>query len=194
MVSKAWNQIKSLDLIHIMHFGPLTDLYGTPGAPKRAHFGPKRPFLGTLRSSESLGGQIWSQLPLIGPTQLVTWHPHTLAWYRPSSGTPWLPFAPLGTPWFPHPSVVTTMNMPWSTELFKWDWTIPEMVNIVTDCGANLSGPVTSDNTLATTSIWRCCRVSGSSGSTSSGQVSDSQFTKLTPLTLLKGSVVYFTT
>ena len=46
MVSKAWNQIKSLDLIHIMHFGPLTDLYGTPGAPKRAHFGPKRPFLG----------------------------------------------------------------------------------------------------------------------------------------------------
>ena len=86
MVSKAWNQIKSLDLIHIMHFGPLTDLYGTPGAPKRAHFGPKRPFLGPLRSAESLGGQIWSQLPLIGPTQLVTWHPHTLAWYRPSSG------------------------------------------------------------------------------------------------------------
>ena len=32
--------------------------------------------------------QIWSQLPLIGPTQLVTWHPHTLAWYRPSSGPP----------------------------------------------------------------------------------------------------------
>ena len=31
MVSKAWNQIKSLDLIHFMHFGPLTDLYGTPG-------------------------------------------------------------------------------------------------------------------------------------------------------------------
>ena len=88
MVSKAWNQIKSLDLIHIMHFGPLTDLYGTPGAPKRAHFGPKRPFLGPLRSSESLGGQIWSQLPLIGPTQLVTWQPHTLAWYRPSSGPP----------------------------------------------------------------------------------------------------------
>ena len=84
MVSKAWNQIKSLDLIHFMHFGPLTDLYGTPGAPKRAYFGPKRPFLGPLMSSESLGGQIWSQLPLIGPTQLVTWQPHTLAWYRPS--------------------------------------------------------------------------------------------------------------
>ena len=57
MVSKAWNQIKSLDLIHIMHFGPLTDLCGTPGAPKRAHFGPKRPFLGPLRSSESLGAR-----------------------------------------------------------------------------------------------------------------------------------------
>ena len=41
--------------IHIMHFGPLTDLYGTPGAPKRARFGPKRPFLGPLRSSEGLG-------------------------------------------------------------------------------------------------------------------------------------------
>ena len=38
--------------IHIMRFGPLTDLYGTPGAPKRARFGPKRPFLGPRRSSE----------------------------------------------------------------------------------------------------------------------------------------------
>ena len=46
MVSKAWNQIKSLDLIHIMHFGPLTDLYGTPGAPKKGSFGPQKAFFG----------------------------------------------------------------------------------------------------------------------------------------------------
>ena len=106
MVSKAWNQIKSLDLIHIMHFGPLTDLYGTPGAPKRAHFGPKRPFLGPLRSAESLGGQIWSQLPLIGPTQLVTWHQHTLAWYRPSSG----PLGPQKGQFWPQMSLLGTQN------------------------------------------------------------------------------------
>ena len=74
--------------IHIMHFGPLTDLYGTPGAPKRARFGPKRPFLGPLRSSKDLGVQIWCQLPPIGPTGLVTWLPHTLAFYRPSPGPP----------------------------------------------------------------------------------------------------------
>ena len=106
MVSKAWNQIKSLDLIHIMHFGPLTDLYGTPGAPKRAHFGPKRPFLGPLRSAESLGGQIWSQLPLIGPTQLVTWHQHTLAWYRPSSG----PLGPQKGQFWPQMSLLGTQR------------------------------------------------------------------------------------
>ena len=46
MVSKAWNQIKSLDLIHIMHFGPLTDLYGTPGAPKKGSFGPQKAIFG----------------------------------------------------------------------------------------------------------------------------------------------------
>ena len=81
--------------IHIMRFGPLTDLYGTPGAPKRARFGPKRPFLGPRRSSEGLGGQIWSQLLPIGPTGLVTWLPHTLAWYRPSSGSPGAPKGPV---------------------------------------------------------------------------------------------------
>ena len=39
-----------------MHLGPLTDLYGTPGAPKRAHFGPEWPFWGPRRSSEGPGG------------------------------------------------------------------------------------------------------------------------------------------
>ena len=39
-----------------MHLGPLTDLYGTPGAPKRAHFGPKWPFWGPRRSSEGPKG------------------------------------------------------------------------------------------------------------------------------------------
>ena len=32
--------------INIMCLGPLRDLFGTPGAPKRAHFGPKGPFWG----------------------------------------------------------------------------------------------------------------------------------------------------
>ena len=48
--------------IHIMCSGPLRDHYGTPGAPKRAHFGPERPFWGPQRSSEGPGG------PTFGPT------------------------------------------------------------------------------------------------------------------------------
>ena len=39
-----------------MHLGPLTDLYGTPGAPKRARFGPEWPFWGPRRSSDGPGG------------------------------------------------------------------------------------------------------------------------------------------
>merc|ERR1712105_536316 len=42
--------------IHIMHLGPLTDLYGTHGAPKRARFGPEWPFWGPRRSSDGPGG------------------------------------------------------------------------------------------------------------------------------------------
>ena len=42
--------------IHIMCSGPLWDLYGTPGAPKRAHFGPERPFWWPRRSSVGPGG------------------------------------------------------------------------------------------------------------------------------------------
>ena len=42
--------------IHIMCFGPLRDLYGTPGAPKRACFGHKMPFWGPRRSSVGPGG------------------------------------------------------------------------------------------------------------------------------------------
>ena len=58
------------------------------GPPKGLVLAPKGPFLGPLRSSEGLGGQIWSQLLPIGPAGLVTWLPHTLAWCRPSSGPP----------------------------------------------------------------------------------------------------------
>ena len=39
-----------------MHLGPLTDLYGTPGAPKRARFGPEWPFWRPRRSSDGPGG------------------------------------------------------------------------------------------------------------------------------------------
>ena len=124
-----------------MHLGPLTDLYGTPGAPKRARFGPEWPFWGPRRSSDgpggpdlvptapnwsawaglmltthfdlvsgpfwapggpkrarfclfllgsprrAPGGQIWSQLPPIGPPRLDKWSPHTVPWYRTSPGT-----------------------------------------------------------------------------------------------------------
>ena len=42
--------------IHIMCSGPFRDHYGTPGAPKRARFGPDRPFWGPRRSLGSPGG------------------------------------------------------------------------------------------------------------------------------------------
>merc|ERR1712121_339710 len=48
--------------------GPLRDHYCTPKAPKRAHFGPERPFWGPRRSLGSPGGLIWAQVPLVGPT------------------------------------------------------------------------------------------------------------------------------
>ena len=74
-------------------------------APKRARFGSKRPFWGPLRSSEGRGGQIWSQLPPIGPPELDSWSTHTLTWY-------WTPSGPQGAlkglfgpnPKFPRPN------------------------------------------------------------------------------------------
>ena len=42
--------------IHIMYSGPFRDHYGTPGAPKRARFGPKCPFWRPRRSSEGPRG------------------------------------------------------------------------------------------------------------------------------------------
>ena len=41
--------------IHIMCLGPLRELYGTPGAPKRAHFSPEGPLLWPRMSSDSPG-------------------------------------------------------------------------------------------------------------------------------------------
>ena len=71
-----------------MRLGPLTDLYGTPGAPKRARFGPERPFWGPGGPHGAPGGQIWCQLPPIVPPGLDSWPPHTLTWYRDPSGPP----------------------------------------------------------------------------------------------------------
>ena len=48
--------------------------FWAPGGPKRARFGPKCPFWGPRRSP---GGQIWSQLPPIGPPWLDSCSPHT---------------------------------------------------------------------------------------------------------------------
>jgi len=74
-----------------MHLGPLTDLYGTPGAPKRARFGPEWPFWGPRRSSEGPQG------PDLVPTAshrpvwvglMVTTHFHLV------SGPFWAPGGP----------------------------------------------------------------------------------------------------
>ena len=48
--------------IHIMCSGPIIDLYSTPGAPKRARFGPERPLWEPRRALGSPGG------PDLGPT------------------------------------------------------------------------------------------------------------------------------
>ena len=115
----------------------------TPGAPKRAHFGPKRPFLGPLRSSESLGGQIWSQLPLIGPTQLVTWHQHTLAWYRPSSG----PLGPQKGQFWPQMSLLGTQR---SQEGPRGQ----NLVLTATGCSARVKLMVTTHFDLVSALFW----------------------------------------
>ena len=72
--------------IHTMHLDPLTDLHGTPGAPKRARFGPEWPFWGPGGPWRAPRGQIWSRLPPIGPSGLDSWSPHTFTWYRAPSG------------------------------------------------------------------------------------------------------------
>ena len=82
------------------------------GPPKGLVLAPKGPFLGPLRSSEGLGGQIWSQLLPIGPAGLVTWLPHSLALYRPSSEPPGAPKGPvLGqNVFFWGPNLLLTFN------------------------------------------------------------------------------------
>ena len=72
--------------IHIMHLGPLTDLYCTPGPPKGPILAPKGPFGGPRGSWRAPGGRIWSKLPPIGPTGLELWLPHTLPQYWVSPG------------------------------------------------------------------------------------------------------------
>ena len=43
-------------ILYIMCSGPLIDLYSTPGAPKRARFGPERPLWEPRRALGSPGG------------------------------------------------------------------------------------------------------------------------------------------
>merc|ERR1712016_586559 len=54
--------------IHIRCLGPLTDLYGTPRAPKRARLGLERSFWGPGGPQRALGGLFLAQLSLVGPT------------------------------------------------------------------------------------------------------------------------------
>merc|ERR1711911_466868 len=77
--------------IHIRCLGPLTDLYGTPRAPKRARLGLERSFWGPRRASESPGG------PVFGPTvtgwsnRMTRIHIMCLGPYTDLSGTPGAP-------------------------------------------------------------------------------------------------------
>ena len=80
--------------------------------------GPKGPFLpktGPNWEKSSGGqtwGQIWSQLPQIGPTDRLIELPHTLAWYWASSG-------PQGTPKGP----VLALNAPFRGP--RWTRRVP---------------------------------------------------------------------
>ena len=63
--------------IHIMCLGPLRDHYGTPGAPKRACFGPERPLWGPQTSPGARIGPDchWLvQLGGLGPLKRPLWH------------------------------------------------------------------------------------------------------------------------
>ena len=93
------------------------------------------------KSSEGqIWGQTWSQLPLIGPTGLESWLPHTLAWYRASSGPPGTPKGPIlaenvpfggsgGTPrapgghtWSQLPPIGLTGLESWLPHPLAWYW------------------------------------------------------------------------
>ena len=69
--------------------------YGTAtvllGPPKGLVLGPNGSFGGPRGPRRAQGGQIWSQLPPIGPPVLDSCSPHTFTWYRALSG-------PLGVP------------------------------------------------------------------------------------------------
>ena len=60
--------------------------YGAPsgslGALKETVLARNAPFGGPGGPRRAPGGQIWSQLPPIGPPGLDSWSPHTLTWYR----------------------------------------------------------------------------------------------------------------
>ena len=105
--------------------------------------GPIWPKTGPNREKSS-EGQIWgqtcSQLPLIGPTGLESWLPHTLAWYRASSGPQGTPKGPIlaenapfggsgGTPrapgghtWSQLPPIGLTGLESWLPHHLAWYW------------------------------------------------------------------------
>ena len=74
---------------------------GPPGTLKGPVLDLSVPFGGPRGPWRTPRDQIWSQLPPTGLTELVLWLPHTLAWYRASSGPPGTPkghFWPLKGP------------------------------------------------------------------------------------------------
>ena len=55
-IQNTFTQCTWVGRIYIMRWGPLTDLYRTPRAPKRARFRPEWPFWGPRRSLEGPEG------------------------------------------------------------------------------------------------------------------------------------------
>ena len=105
-------------------------------APKDLFWGP-----GDLRRVQ--GGQISSQLPLIGPPGLNSWSTHTLTWYRAPSGPKGalkgLVFAPKG----PFRDLGGSRRAPDGPDLvptaLKWSYGVKLMVTTHFDL---ISGPL----------------------------------------------------
>merc|ERR1712212_1170627 len=78
------------------HFGLVLGLLWAPLGPKRARFGPKRPFWGSPRVLKGpRGPDLIHKLPPIGPTGLELWLPHTLPRYWVSPGPQGAPKGPV---------------------------------------------------------------------------------------------------
>ena len=93
---QIWSQLPPIGLIGLELWLPHTLAWyrassGPPGTLKGPILALSAPFGGPRGPRRAPGDQIWSQLPPTGLNGLVLWLPHTLAWYRVSSGPPGTP-------------------------------------------------------------------------------------------------------